>query len=224
MGMRDNSFETSSAIRSETVFVDSDDVIIKDNYALDESAGEGLGGFHRNADELEPQGGKGKVIGALAVALMLGAAGAYTYSMMPAKDVVAQTQPVVPVKNAAMTPPAPAAAPEAVAPAAPVPAMTPAPAAAREAAAPRSATPAPVLRAAQAPVIAPTVDPAPAPTAVTPLESQASAVPEPVSPTPPAAAVAGNPPLNEQSAAPVDAVPVMPAAPADNAPAAEPAQ
>ena len=83
MGMRNNSFESSNdTVHAETVFCDNDYTIVKDSYALEE-AGEGLGGFHRNPDELERDNKNCMVIGMLVVALMLGAAGVYTYSMMP---------------------------------------------------------------------------------------------------------------------------------------------
>ncbi len=232
--MRNFHSTPSNDTHAHTVLVDSDDVIAKDRYALEED-GAGLGQFHYSGGEYaENQNGTAKVLGALVIALMVGSAGAYVYATMPAQqqDVVANAdlpRPMGPGATAAMTPPATAPAmdalsgdtsnntPEATAmdtPAAPVTAPAPT----RTAQAP--VTPAP---ATPAPVTV-----APAPAAVTPPvapvmpQTQASAIPEPVSPTPPASAIAGNPPLNEQSAAPVEAAPAIPveAAPA----AAEPAQ
>jgi hypothetical protein len=233
--MRNFNQTPSNDLHAHTVLVDSDDVIIKDNYTLDES-GEGLGEFHTNSDLIESGNGRGKVVGALVIALMLGTAGAYVYSTMPAQnqDVVANAdlpRPAGPGAGpglAAMMPNTPAPALEAAPTSDPAAeAMTPSATAVTtpEPVAPAMA-PAPVQRQAAAPrVTAPVTTPAPAPEVVAPVEpvapqvtQQASSVPEPVSPTPPASAVAGNPPLNEQSVVPDAVAPVTPAVPVDAAP------
>jgi hypothetical protein len=217
-------FEPSNDIRAESAFVDSNvldnhAIATKESYVLEDSGG--LGEFHR--EEVEEEGsGRGKAISALIVALMLGAAGAYAYSMWtPQNEVVADKnlpQPDAPRSVAAMTPP-PAAIP------APAETNTTAPTA------PDVVKPAPVTKQANignAPrvVRAPVSNESAAPMMPSPTpQNQAATVPEPVSPTPPASALAGNPPLNEQSAAPAE-TPVTPTAPApaEMAPApAEPA-
>jgi len=199
--MRNFDTTPSNDIRAGSAFVDSGDVIVKDRYTLEES-GEGLGQFHRSPDELETGDGRSKVIGALVVALMLGAAGAYVYSVMPAPDVVADAdlpRPQGPGNTAALTPPPPVTAPEMTAPEgaantqagdslATAPAdtnlnepqpVTPSAAPAqveRQAATPRM-TPAPT-RTAQAPVTAPApADPTPLTASPTPAPSPAVAPP-----------------------------------------------
>ena len=240
--MRD--YTPANTVHAETVLVDSDDVIIKDRYTLEES-GEGLGQFHRNLDDMEGDNGRAKVLGALVIALMVGAAGAYVYTMMPQQQeqVVANAdlpRPMGPGGTSAMTPPmsdmAPAAETgDAIAPLtgdmnAPEPVTTPAPMERQ------SATPAP-MRTAQAPVTPAPVDPTPLTASPTPVPSPAvappvapvmpqnqaaSTIPEPVSPVPPASAIAGNPPLNEQSADAVDPSPVVaPPAPVTDQPQAD---
>jgi hypothetical protein len=231
--MRD--FKPVNETNAQIAFVDSDAIGTKDAYVLEDSGG--LGEFHRNMDNLEEEGsGRGKMIGALVVALMLGAAGAYAYSMWTPhpNDVVADKD--LP-QTAALTPPPPVAPVADKMAAAPTDTAASQPGTAQSAmtapTAPDVVKPAPVTkeaRVANAPRVTrapvPAETPAPSPATVAPPREQAAAVPEPVSPTPPAAAVAGNPPLNEQSAAPVETpAPAAPAAPAEaTAPApAEPA-
>src|SRR4051812_29100704 len=97
-------------IRAESAFIDSNAIeanepvhneSFKENYVLEDSGG--LGQFHHKMDELEEEGaGRGKAISALIVALMLGAAGAYAYSMWtPQSEAVATTQAVTPKVAAA---------------------------------------------------------------------------------------------------------------------------
>lgn len=245
--MRD--ITSTNEVRADSVFIDTGVPEVKESYTLDDSGG--LGEFHRPSEQTEEISSRTKMLGGVALALMIGAAGAIAYSMYgPQTEVVAdnslpRTSAPQPADVTPMTPPPPATdgADESMVPAAteaqsstptrPQTAMSPP-------AAPELATPAPrntQQRVANAPRIMPpaaepaTPAPSPAtvaPPAVTPPQ-QTATVPEPVSPTPPASAVAGNPPLNEQSAAPVEAAPVTPAeaAPADVAPApsgAQPAQ
>ena len=192
--------------------------------------GSGLGDFHTiNPEDREPNNTP-KIVGGLVVALMLGAAGAYVYSVsghQPKQIVAANSLP-------APSAPAPAAAP------APMPAPdnnqaanTPAPEAApatdtkpvskpapvRSASVTRTrASSAPDMGAAQARMSA---DSTPA------VQQQAVVTPvEPVSPQPPASALANNnvqqpatevaPPVTPQAdAAPAqDQQPAAPAAPA----------
>ena len=250
--MRD--FTSGNEVRAESAFIDtganSNEIPIKESYTLDDSGG--LGEFHRPSDQTDEISSLTKMLGGVALALMIGAAGAVAYSMYgPQTEVVAdnslpRTNAPEPAAVTPMAPPPPAAdsASESMAPAATEPqsgtptrpqtAMSPpaapemprtaqtrvANAPARVAAPSASVTPAPVTAAPSPATVAPP--------AVTPPQ-QAATVPEPVSPTPPASAVAGNPPLNEQSAAPVtpaEAAPVTPAeaAPAETAPAAPEAQ
>jgi hypothetical protein len=254
--MRD--FTPSNEVRAESAFIDTgannNEIPVKESYTLDDSGG--LGEFHRPV-AAEEDSNRGPILGALAVALMLGAAGAVAYSMYaPPAEVVADDS--LPRTNAPqtaavqpLTPPPPAtdsAAGESMAtaptdtemskPTRAQTAMSPPPApelATPRATQQRTANAAPARAAApSASVSSASVTPAPvtaapspatvAPPAVTPPQ-QAASVPEPVSPTPPASAVAGNPPLNEQSAAPAEAAPVTPApAAAEAAPAAPEAQ
>jgi hypothetical protein len=228
-------------IRTESAFIDTGapEVMVKESYTLDDSGG--LGEFHRPIIE-EESSNRGPILGALAVALMVGAAGAVAYSMYgtgsevvadeslpqtkaPQTAAVVEKAPPPPVTDTAMTPPADTAMRTPPAP----PVTTPEPRTSQQrlAATPRVTTPpvAPTMTPAPAPVTAApapvTAAPAPATIApaVTPPPAQASAVPEPVSPTPPASAVAGTP-SNLQSAAP-EPEPVTPAAPAEAAPAPE---
>jgi hypothetical protein len=229
--MRD--FTPSNEIRTESTFIDTgaDIGAVKESYTLDDSGG--LGEFHRPIVE-EESSNRGPILGALAVALMVGAAGIAAYSMYgttsdaPADQtaaVVEKAPPAPVVTPDAMTAPAPTdTAVNAAPPAPPVAAPEPRTTQQRLAATPRVTTPpvAPTMTPAPAPV---TAAPAPAtlaPPAVMPSQNQASAVPEAVSPTPPASAVAGTP-SNQQSAAP-EPEPVSPAAPAEAAPAEAPAQ
>jgi hypothetical protein len=230
--MRD--FKSSNDTSTEIAFVDNGTLETKDSYVFEDSGG--LGEFHRNMDDLEEDGsGRGKMISALIVALMLGAAGAYAYSMWTPRpnDAVADKdlpQPSSP-KQAAMIPPPPAA--EAPAPEAATTAPT-APDVVKPAPVTKQATISNAPRVARAavsgqpsPSVAAPMTPAPSPATVAPPQ-QAAAVPEPVSPTPPASSLAANPPRNEPSApveapaapapAPVEAAPA-PAAPAEPAPA-----
>ena len=191
--------------------------------------GGGLGDFHTVSPEDREPNNTPKILGGLVVALMLGAAGAYVYSVsghQPKQIVAANSLP-------APSAPAPAAAP------APMPAPdnnqaanTPAPQAApatdtkpapvRSAAVTRTrAASAPDMGAAQARMSA---DSTPA---VQPQQQAVVTPVEPVSPQPPASALANN---NVQQPATEVAPPATPqadAAPAQDqqpaAPAAQPA-
>ena len=218
-----------------------DDVVIVDDG--------GLGDLHIREDREEEGTSRNKLFAGLAVAVLVGIGGAYGVSQyMKDQPVVADNslpQPSAP-KTAAMTPP-PAPAPM---PSSAEETATPTPAAATAPAAPDVVKPAPVTKqaaATNAPKVMPmpksssssstasniVADPIPAPIestpAVTPpVQNQASNVPEPVSPTPPAAAFAGNPALNQQTAEPqadqVQAPTSQAAAPAEVTPAPAPAE
>ena len=221
--MRD--FTPSNDIRAESAFVDSG--VVRESYVLEESGG--MGGFHH--PDVEEEGtGRNKVIGALVLALMLGGAGVYAYSMWPqSNEVVADEnlpQPTAP-RTAAITPMAPP--PAATTPADESMAEAPTATAMSAPTAPDVVKPAPRTtqeRVANAPRVTPlpqsSTPLAAAPSPATIAPPQVSVVPEPVSPTPPASAVAGNPPLNEQSA-PAEAEPVTPPAEAAPPPQPEPA-
>src|SRR5262245_38633771 len=95
--------------------------------------GSGLNEFHTvHPEEIEPNN-TGKIVGALAVALMVGAAGVYAYTMtghsantVPMQQTAANLPAPPPAPPAAMTPPpAPEAAPVVEPVAAPEPAPAP---------------------------------------------------------------------------------------------------
>ena len=178
--------------------------------------GGGLGAFHTvNPEDREPNNTP-KIIGALAVALMVGAAGAYVYSMsgktmQPAAVQTASNIPApapvppAPQPVADTTAPAPAAdATTAMTPAAPAPDV-------------KSASTKPVstkrtasadMGAFAARMAADTSQPAPFSAAQTVTAPQQTAqVPEPVSPTAPSSSMASNTPAAPADAAPLDQAP-----------------
>jgi hypothetical protein len=207
-----------------------DDVVIIDDG--------GLADMHVRQDIEEEGSGRNKLFAGLAVAVLVGIGGAYGVNQyLKTQPVVADNRlpsPSAPTRTAAMTPP-PAPAPvaqDAKAPAAPD--MGKAAPLTRQATITNAPTNAPKLMATPKPLTSTASNSAPAtpaPVEVTPapVQTQASNVPEPVSPTPPAAAFAGIPALNEQTAQPqVDQVQApAAAAPVEQAPAqaaqAEPA-
>jgi len=194
----------------------------------------GLGEMHINNDIVEESGSRrSKWIAGAAVAVVFGAVGVYAITtFMANQPKVADDNlpsPSAPVSTAAMTPPPPVTPPEATTPAENMRAPT----------APDMVKPAPVTKQAratapkvealpksdvtqQAAPVSPPVAAAPLVTPA-PVENQAANVPEPVSPTPPANTVAGNPALNEQSAAPETPAPAEAPTPAP-APAEQPAE
>lgn len=136
---------------------------------IDGDRAEPLGAFH--TIEVEETSNTGRIVGGLAIALMLGAAGIYGYevSTKPAKPVATQTAANVPAPApAAMPAPAPAQSADAT------PAATAAPAALQ---------PAPAAPAAMAPAAASTpVTKAPVHTARTQVRSAPAAAAIPSSP------------------------------------------
>lgn len=193
-------FADSPAVLREPI---RDDVVIVDDG--------GLRDLHISHEAEDEQGRRKTLFGGLAVALVVGIGAAWGVSLyLKDQPVVADKDlpsPSAPTNTAAMTPPpkpapletAPeaATATEAVAPAAPDTARPALPTrqadvanASKMRAAPQAATPA----------LPPASEQYTAPAVTAPIHKQASNMPEPVSPTPPASALAGNPPLNEQSA------------------------
>ena len=205
--------------------------------------GSGLGDFHTvNPEEREPNN-MPKIIGGLAVALMVGAAGAYVYSVSGTSNAM---PPVKPITTAQAIPPAPMAPPAATPAAdtstAPIdnsamatPAATPAaPVAAPEPVKSASADKPAKTRVAKAETKSESSDTsnlgaasarmaadANAP-ATPPAQQQAAVtpVPEPVSPTAPSSSVASN----AQPAAPEVAQPQQPVQPVEQAQPQQPVQ
>lgn len=215
--------------------------------------GSGLGDFHTvSSEEIEPNN-TGKIVGALAVALMVGAGGIYAYTMSghaanpaPMQQTAANLPAPPPAPPAAMTPPP---APEAAAPmAAPVSTPEPAPAPVTKSAAAEkpvksaaAKTEAPISDGASVRMTADsqatTTSQQAAATPVTPAPAQQAAIPEPVSPTPNPSDVANANPQSSVSvpqgattatdipAQPQAVTPEQPAQPEAAAPAAaQPAQ
>ena len=120
MSLRDEIFsnnetmsEPVSPVSTGPLFVERDPVIVDDRIVDDGGA---LDSFHTtNPEDREPNN-TGKILGALAVALMVGAAGIYAYqvsghSVNTRSTVVASAPQPAPMQTAAATPPAPAPAP-----------------------------------------------------------------------------------------------------------------
>jgi hypothetical protein len=197
--------------------------IILNNESLSHEAGgngAGLGSFHTvNPEDREPNNTP-KIIGALAVALMVGAAGAYVYSVSGKSMQPAAVQTASNIPAPAPLPPAPQPAADTTAPAPAAdatPVSAPAPAPAPEV---KSASTKPVitkrtasnnLGASSARMAADTTQPVTAP-------RQTAAIPEPVSPTPSPSDVAINTPNG--ASAPVDVAAGAPA-PANGTAAAD---
>lgn len=75
----------------------------------------GLGAFHRNPADMEIANRRNRIIGGLVVALMLGAAGAYVYTMLPPPEnqVVSDSDLPRPGSLSEAMPQTPAASPDA---------------------------------------------------------------------------------------------------------------
>lgn len=205
--MRD--FTPSNEVRTESAFIDTganNEIPVKESYTLDDSGG--LGEFHRPMDDSQEMSSRNKTLGALAVALMIGAAGAVAYSMYapPAEAVADESLPRTNAPQTAavqpLTPPPPAtdsAAGESMAtaptdtemskPTRPQTAMSPPPApelATPRATQQRTANASPVRAAAPSASVTPSpVTPAP----VTPAPSPATVAPPAVTPPQQAATV-----------------------------------
>lgn len=155
--------------------------------------GSGLSEFHTvSSEEIEPNN-TGKIVGALAVALMVGAAGVYAYTMtghsantVPMQQTAALPAPP-PAPPAAMTPPpAPVAEPVAAPEPAPAP-VTKSAAAEKPMKSAAAKTEVPVTDGASVRMNADSQSTSTsqqaAATPVTPAPAQQAAIPEPVSPT-----------------------------------------
>jgi hypothetical protein len=204
-------------VMNDRVMNDNDNAMMESTPVFEDTGG--LSDVHRSEAEWEEPGSKrSKIVSALVVALLVGAAGAYTYANWTSAPKQAVPDSSLP-KTAAINPaPAPQSAPDTTAmPSdnAAAPAATPA--AAPEATTPKTSKPAttqtraasrtPQSMSAPAPIVpSPSVMPpenqaatTPAPSEVTP-QTQAAVAPEPASPAPPASAQTANPAQGEQSA------------------------
>ncbi len=152
--------------------------------------GAGLGAFHTvNPEDREPNNTP-KILGALAVALMVGAAGAYVYS------VSGKSMEPRPVTTAANTPAPAPMAPPAAQPAADT--MTPPAADTTPVSTPEPvAKPAPVKSASAKPVARTASS-----TRMAATQQPTAAIPEPVSPAPSPSDIASNTPSGATAAVP----------------------
>ena len=188
----------------------SDDPIALHNEPM--GNGSGLSAFHTVSPEEREPNNTPKIVGAVAVALLVGAAavGLYAYSGPSSKSVVAnnslpQTAPVTPPQQTAMTDnSAPANAPAAPINAAPPP-PAPAPAASTEMPKPapvrtasvrhshiRSASSEGISGGMSTPSASSQTAQVPQPAQTTPVPEQAQATPLPAAPTPSPSDVASN--------------------------------
>jgi hypothetical protein len=219
--LRDQTFIPSSdnsEILAASPMIDREPVVISEPIAepvsvRSESPEEGIGLYHVNDDDEGTGSNTAKIVGGIAVALLVGAAVVYGYEVSTNKP----TQAMM-TQTAANNPPparAPMALPATVTPQPQQSAMAPAPAPEAQATAVDTA-PAPAhkshaVRSARQERAAPVNDTV---LPVTPVE--------PVSPTPPASSLAANPETQPVQSAPA-VEPAVPAAPVEAAPAAEPA-
>lgn len=198
--------------------------------------GSGLGEFHTvHPEEIEPNN-TGKIVGALAVALMVGAAGVYAYTMTghSANTVPLQQTASLPKPMPAPPPAMPVPAPEMAAPvaepvAAPAPVTEPA-AVERPVKSAAAKTAAPISDGASVRMNADSQSTdASQQAAATPIApAQQAAIPEPVSPAPNPSDLANANPAPSvsvpQGAATAQDIPVQPVTPEVQPEAAAPAQ